>query len=179
MRYLVVIALISISACAHKQTFKNLDAWNEKSGESVDFAVRAIKIKSDKADVTVSVKNEYLFTVVIPENSITFEMNGDQGVSEGNPRWVLNSGQIVTTLLKFQLADKETGPATITLRNITRGVNTTVTGVNSNTDGVSGAIGGRHIAMGISNSKTKSESYVKKSAIEGESLPPVTVEIAD
>jgi hypothetical protein len=185
MKYIIAFSLpiiIFATACSHKKiVYTDLNGWNEEEGKSVELVVRAIKFKKNKADVTLMVKNNYPFTVVIAENSVRFSMNGDQGAGDENPRWVLKPGDVTVKLMKFTLADKETGPAKLRLEHIYQGETTTVSGVktDSNTTGTGLALGSRHVAIGTSNEKTTatSEDYVRKTAVEGHELPPVEIVI--
>lgn len=181
--FLITALVIFATACAHKQIYKNLNAWNGEKDKSVELVVRAIKLKKNRADVTVMVKNNYPFTVVIAENSVRFTINGDQGAGDANPRWVLKPGDVEVKLIKFTMADKETGPATLKLEHIYQGESVTVTGVktDSNTDGSGMAFGGRNLAIASTNKKTTatSEGYAKKTAVEGQELPPVELIIPE
>ena len=181
--FVAIAVSLASASCAHKKVYRNLSAWNETPNQSVELSVRAMKRKSSRADVTVAVRNMYPFTVVIPEDSIRLTINGEQGAGGELPRLVLKSGDMISKVVIFQLAAREPGAATVRLEHITQGETVVVSGVKADSKTHSlGIVGGnRAMAVGVGNSNTSStsESYSKKSAVEGQDLPPVEISVPE
>lgn len=122
-RAISLLLSLTLIFCAipEKRTITDLNAWNDGADKSLELSVRAIKRKVAKADVTVVFKNSYPFTMIIPENSIRFFINKDQGVGSQNPHWVLKPGDVVSELMTFKFAAVETGPIALKLDYIYQG----------------------------------------------------------
>lgn len=183
---LAAVTLLSLSSCAHKQQFSDLSSWNEEPGKSVQLSLRSLKDKSKKADLIVAVKNMYPFPVIVTEGSIHYARGGDDGVShEGNPRRILNTGDSASFMIHYQFASSEKGQGVLKLENLFAGKAVEVQGVNRKEEsrgvGSAVAVGGPNVVTAIagsrSNTNSNAETYVKRSATEGEALPGARLEV--
>jgi hypothetical protein len=177
----VIAALFAIvlgSSCSSvKKNYDGTLAWNEESGKSVALGVKWAKFKETrgKIDLMVVVRNQYPFTVVIPEDAFGIETSGATA-GTSSPRWILRPGETKSTLLKFNELPSTQSPV-ITLQQIHRGEEITVSGAEAS--GTSNTVAGAYGYSGYANTKSKAkvEGYSKKSAIEGTQLPPVSMHL--
>lgn len=162
-KLLSLLVALSFVGCAHKQVYKDTAAWSD-GDKSVQLAVKTAKFKSKKMEVTYSVHNEYPFMVVVPEGSMGLDSADGTSMNRGNPRFEVRPGQTIVQRLIFIFDDTHSGPYKLTLGGIYKGEEYTT---DVKQFGV--AFGNRSIGGAT-------DGYKKKSAVETERLPSVTVQ---
>lgn len=174
-KLLSLLVAISFVGCAHKQVYKDTNAWNEGPEKSLQLVVKGAKFKGKKVDLNYAIKNNYPFTVVVREGSVSLSANGETGSSNGGPRLELRPGQIVSQRVIVLFEEKVEGSLKLSLSTVYRGEEYTKDvsvsggsiGVQPGMDRTSAStIGFGHASTGIK----------VKGALDGEALPGVSVD---
>lgn len=181
MRSLVVLLflhLLFLSACSHKEIIREKSATSEKDGTGIELSAKWVKVKATSIDLYITVKNKYPFSVVVADDAARLSRGNIDGIPKKNtPRWILKSGDTVDSVLTFKFAEPTTGAIVLKLDHVYKGQEISVAGSNTTEHGRAGAVGGRHVAIAVSEKEYKTEGYIKKSAVEGAMLPSVQLEI--
>lgn len=162
-KLLAVLVALSFVGCAHKQVYKDTASWNAEAGKSVQLAVKTAKFKSKKMEVTYSVTNNYEFMIVVPEGSMGLQSSDGTSMNRGNPRFEVRPGQTIVQRLVFIFDETHSGPYQLTLGGIYKGEEYT-----ADVSKFGASWGNRSIGA-------VSDGYKKKSAVETEHLPSVSV----
>lgn len=163
MNKFLPLLCLALVGCASKQVYRDTAAWNGDADKSAQLAVKTVKFKSKKADVTFTIRNEYPFIIVIPEGSMTLHSATGSGYSRGNYRTQVQPGQTVPMRATFVFDEKHEGPYKLQLSGIFKGdeyINDVKT--------FGAVVSNRSVGAAASG-------YKAKAAVEGERLPSVEV----
>jgi hypothetical protein len=182
MKTSLIFALLFLaSACASKRTY-NSTAWSEKDEGGVGLQVEWVKNKGDTLDVSFAVYNRYPFEIVIPENSLQCEVDGESTHSNRtNRRMVVpaHGKRVSVAVFEYGKSTRNASSALFALDRIHRGEETTET--ISETTSTAHSFGSAKAVRngntvtangsGFAIGKSKSTSYQALGFKEGDRLP--------